>query len=165
MAEPAGANVIGLPEFLRGLRQLDGNWDAALALAHQKIASKGAAYARAAARGMGGVQAKSASAIGEKHDPRKATIAVLPSRYLDAMANAAFWGAKQHSGWYRARRYANSPAQHPRWIGNSWEVAVRGQGPYAINDALASRRDQLLDEYLDEIERIARAAFPERGNR
>lgn len=160
MAEPS-ANVVGLPEFLRELRKMDGNWDAALSLAHQKIASKGAAYSRAAARGMGGVQAKAASAIGEKHTPKRASIAVLPSRYLDEMANVAYWGAKQHSGWYRARRYANSTRQHPVWIGNSWEVAVRGQGPYAINDALASRRTELLDQYLIEISRIAHAAFPE----
>lgn len=159
--DTSGANIIGLPEFLRALRSMDGNWDAALSLAHQKIASKGAAYARAQARGMGGVQAKSASAIGERHDARRATVAVLPSRYLDAMANVAFWGAKRHTGWYSRRRYSDSTPQHPKWIGNSWEVAVRGQGPYAINDALATHRERLLDEYLVELDRISKEAFPE----
>ena len=153
--------VVGLREFLSMLRKMDGNWDAALSLAHQKIASKGAAFSRSAARGKGGVQAKAASAIGEKHTPARASVAVLPSRYLDPMANVAFWGAKQHSGWYRKPRYANSTRQHPVWIGNNWEVAVHGQGPYAINDALATNREELLDQYLIEIERIAREAFPE----
>ena len=147
------------------LRKMDGNWDAALSLAHQKIASKGAAYSRAAARGMGGVQAKAASAIGEKHTPARASVAVLPSRYLDPMANVAFWGAKKRTGWYAKGRYGLNTRQHPVWIGNSWEVAVHGQGPYAINDALATHREELLDQYVIEIDRIAHEAFPEGDNR
>lgn len=166
-ANPTGASsgiqVVGLKEFRKALAMLDGNWPAAMSLAHQKIASRGAAYARAQARGMGGVQAKSASAIGERHSERDARVAVLPSKYLDPMANVAFWGAKRHTGWYARLRYSNSTPQHPKWVGASWEPMVAGQGPYAINEALAYRKEELLDEYFEAIDGIAQRAFPDGG--
>jgi len=152
--------IVGLREFRRELAALDGNWMSAMSLAHQRIASRGAAYSRAAARAMGGVQAKAASAIGERHTSTSASVAVLPSS-IDKMANIAFWGAKKRTGWYRNARYARSTAQHPPWVGNSWTPMVAGQGPYAINAALAAHDDELLDEYLEAIMGIARAAFPE----
>lgn len=109
---------------------------------------------------MGGVQAKAASAIGAKHTAKSAAVAVFPS-WGDRMAPVAFWGAKKHTGWYSAARYRNSVAQHPTWVGSSWEVAGSG-GPYAINATLRTRIDELLDEYFKSIETLARSAFPER---
>lgn len=156
----SGANVIGLREFRAALEDLDGNWGSEMTLAHQHIASIGASHARAVARGMGGIQAKAASAIGERHMRDQAAIAVLPSA-LDRMANPAFWGAKRHTGWYAEARFTHSPAQFPRWVGNAWDVAGAG-GPYAINPALRAHLPELLDQYLDMIDRIARRAFPER---
>jgi hypothetical protein len=158
---PPGIQVLGLKEFRAELHRMDGNWDSALSLAHQKIASKGAILSRARAAGMGGVQAKAKSAIGEKHSVREAQVGVFASA-LDRMGPVAFWGAKRHTGWYAAGRYSRSPAQHPKWVGNAWAPLVAGQGPYAINDALAAAKNQLLDEYLEMIDRIAKDAFPER---
>lgn len=155
-------NIRGLAEFRAALRDLGGNWESELSLAHQKLGSKAAGWARARARAMGGVQARAASAIGERHSAKSAAIAVLPARGLDAMANVAFWGAKKHTGWYAAHRYWNSSPQHPPWVGASWEAAVAGQGPYAINDALAAHLDDIVEEYGDMIDHIARRAFPER---
>lgn len=157
-----GVQVLGLREFRAALRELDQRWDSAFSLAHQRIATQGANYARARARSMGGVQAKAASAIGGKHTTAQARVAVLPSA-IDRMANVAFWGAKRHTGWYAKGRYRNSPDQHPPWVGNSWEPMVAGQGPYAINEALAQHRDELLDEYLEAVTGIAQRAFPEGG--
>lgn len=157
----SGANVVGLDEFRRQLKALDGNWTSQLTLAHQRIASLGATASRGYAAGMGGVQAKAKSAIGEKHTDKYAAVAVLPSA-VDRMAPVAFWGAKRRTGWYAKARYKNSPRQHPAWVGNSWDTAVFGQGPYAINQALAANLDKLLDEYLEMVDRIAAAAFPDR---
>lgn len=157
----AETEILGLREFQAALRKMNGEWDSAMSLAHQRIGSKGAAFARARARAGSRLQAKAASAIGERHTVRNAAVAVLPSR-LDRMANVAYWGAKKRTGWYSKRRYEGSTRQHPVWIGNSWEVAQAGQGPYAINAALAEHREELLDEYLEQVDRIARAAFPER---
>lgn len=162
----SGVEIVGVNEFRQALRVLDGRWDSAFSLAHQKIASRGATYARAAARGGTPLEQRSASAIGAKWTTREARVAVLPS-FVDRMANVAFWGAKRHTGWYSAGRYRDSSPQHPKWVGNSWEPLVAGQGPYQINDALAYRKEQLLDEYFEAIENIAHrvqgAPFPEGG--
>lgn len=158
----AEVEILNYKEFRAALREVEGNWDSAMSLAHQKIGTRGAGFARARARGMGGVQAKAASAIGEKHTPRFAAVAVMPSA-VDRMGNAAFWGAKRHTGWYDHPRYQDSAPQHPPWVGSSWDVAEHGQGPYAINEALAANIDELLDEYLVAIDGIAKRAFPEGG--
>lgn len=49
------------------------------------------------------------------------------------------------------------------WVGKSWDVGVRGQGPYFINDAIADDADDLMRELPQIIERVARAsgAFPD----
>lgn len=78
------------------------------------------------------------------------------------MANVAFWGAKKRTGWYAARRYAHSTRQHPSWVGNTWEAAVAGQGPYAINAALAAELQRFLGLYGQMIDDLAHRAFPER---
>lgn len=153
--------VVGLREFRAALAKLDGNWDSRLSLAHQKIAAKGATVSRAYAAGMGGVQSKAKSAIGGKHTKNEAAVGVFGSR-LDRMANVAYWGAKRKTGWYRKPRYFDSPPQHAPWVGNTWEAAVAGQGPYAINNALAANLDELLDEYMQMVDGIAAEAFPER---
>lgn len=156
-------DIDGLAAFRRELAAIDGNWISALSLANQKISSKGAAWSRARARAMGGIQAKAASAIGQRHSAERASVAVLPSA-LDRMANVAFFGAKRHFGWYARSRYNDSlTPQAPAWVGASWDVAVAGQGPYAINPALAAHLDDIVEEYGEMIDRIAHDAFPERG--
>jgi len=76
------------------------------------------------------------------------------------MANVAFWGAKKHTGWYNRARYVDGVPQHPKWIGNSWDAATNPGGPYAINAALAAYLPELLDEYEEAIQDLARRAFP-----
>jgi hypothetical protein len=108
---------------------------------------------------MGGQQAAAARAIRGRATQRNAAIAVLPS---PPFALAAFWGAKRQTGWYGARRYANSAGRQFReWVGNNWQPATFSGGPYAINPTLAAYVPKLLDEYGDAIERVAKQAFPE----
>lgn len=154
--------ITGLKEFRRALRAIGPQSPEALKDAHKRLADKGAEYARAAARSMGGIQARAASAIGGRGDERAARVAVLPSSGgRDKMANVAFWGALRHTGWYAAPRYQESTAQHPPWVGADWDVAVRGEGPYAINDALADNLDELLDEYGRMLDELVAFAFPD----
>ena len=157
----SGVDIVGLAEFRRALHDLDDNWGSELSRAHQRIASKGAKWARARARGMGGVQAKAASAIGERHSEQSASIGSFPS-FHDRMGNVAFWGAKRHTGWYDRARYNGSPPQHPKWVGNTWDAATATGGPYAINAALHAHLTDLVDEYGDLIDDIAHRAFPEK---
>lgn len=78
---------------------------------------------------------------------------------VDPIANATYWGAKKRTGWNRRNR--NSAPQHPEWVGASWTPAVAGQGPYAINDALARHRDEILDMFGEAVDRTAARAFPD----
>ena len=156
----SGVEVIGLKEFRRGLKAVGAEWPKELRRVHKTIADRGAALAQGFASGMGGVQAKAAGAIRGRANQRSARIGVAGGRG-SPMANVAFWGAKRHSGWYAAARYSDSPPQHPPWVGNSWEPAVFGQGPYAINPALARYLPELLDEYGQMIDRLAADAFPD----
>ena len=155
-----GIHVRGLNELRLALRRLGPEWPRALTRAHKTIAEEGAHQARMRAAGMGGVQAKAASAIKGTATERAAKISVSASGALP-MANVAFWGAKRHSGWYAKPQYASGPAQHPKWVGNSWEVAVASEGPYAINPALAAYMPYLLDDFTEMIDDLMREAFPQ----
>lgn len=157
----SGATIRGLPEFRRELRALGPEWPRELRKANKNIAQLGAHYAQVVAHGMGGVQAKAASAIRGYANQREARIGVVPSARVP-FANVAFWGAKRHTGWYERARYNDSPRQHPEWVGNTWDVAEHGVGPYAINEALAEHIDDILDEYGEAIDRLAARAFPDR---
>lgn len=156
----ADVEVTGLKEFRAALRGVRSEWPDELRAVHARIADLGARASRAYATGMGGIQRKAVSAIGAKSTQTTASVVVLPSR-LDAFGAVAYWGAKRHTGWYAKPRYRNSTRQHPVWVGNSWEAAVAGQGPHAINNALAAVLPRILDEYLRMVDELARKPFPE----
>jgi hypothetical protein len=150
--------VKGLKEFRAALKAAGPEWPPELKRVHEQIGRRSAALSRAAASGMGGVQAKAAPTIKGRGNQKEARISVSGMRKL---GNVAFWGAKRHTGWYAAPRYGESQtAQHPVWVGNSWEVAGDG-GPYAINPALRGYLPEILDQYLDMVQRVADKAFPE----
>jgi len=148
--------VTGLKEFRAALKALGPEWPKALTEVHQQIGRRGAALARG--RASTPLQAKAQNTIKGRGTQRSATIAVSG---MKGLGNVAFWGAKRHTGWYGKSRYRASPAQHPKWVGNSWDAAVHGQGPYAINDALADNLPDIIDQYVNMINILAAKAFPE----
>lgn len=105
---------------------------------------------------MGGQQAHFAMAIRGRGTVRSARIGVRPQ------AATAFWGALSRTGWYAHRRYRTSSSrQHPRWVGNSWDVGRPG-GPYAINDAIAQNLRSIEGAYVAALDRVTARAFPNR---
>jgi hypothetical protein len=160
---PAGAeNILGIKELRRELRRLGPEWPKQLRKAHKELADWEAGRAQSRARSMGGVFARAATAIKGSGTQRQASISVRPTA-KNPMAHAAFWGAKRQSGWYNAARYRGSRGQqHPTWVGNTWDVARRGQGPYAINEQLAADVDEIEARYTELIDDLFRRAFPER---
>lgn len=152
----ASIDVPELPSFRRALKAMDPQWPKGLRRVHKEIADRGAALSRAEASGMGGVQAAAASAIKGKANQREARVGVAPSGRVP-FANVAFWGAKKHTGWY-AHVHSDRP-QHPEWVGNSWDVAVAGQGPYAINTALAGYKPDIWEAYFQMVLDLAHDAF------
>jgi hypothetical protein len=156
----AGAYVVGLTDLRRALQSMEGEWPRALTRVHREIAKRAERAARAEASRMGGVQAKAAGAIKGTGTGREARIQVKPGART-RMANVAFWGAKRRTGWAARERYARARRQHPSWVGNTWGVAERGEGPYAINDALADELPEILREYELMLERLVQQAFPD----
>ena len=146
-------------EFRAALKQAGPEFPKELRAVHKEIADDAARDSQSAARGLGGVQRKAANTIKGRATQREARIAVSGMRGL---GNVAYWGAKKRTGWYGKPKFRGSGArQHPVWVGNSWEVAVPGQGPYAINNTLARNLPQYLDRYMEAIDRLAKEAFPE----
>jgi hypothetical protein len=168
----SGAQVVsaltieGLPAFRKALKQLGPEWPKELTRAHRDIAKIAERVSQAEARRMGGVHAKAAGAIRGTGNMRNAKVGVKPSRSKragTAMANVAFWGALKRTGHpnFVSGGEKSGKRQHPIWVGDTWDAAVAGQGPYAINTALARHMDDIQDAYMAALDRLASAAFPD----
>lgn len=158
MAERS-VEIRGLKDFRRELRKVSDELPKEMRDENKQIADDGARLAQVYALGMGGVQAKAAGAIKGYATAVQASIGFPGKTARYPMAPVAFWGARKHTGWYA---HINSNAQqHPDWVGNSWMPGSRGQGPYAINDAVADLADELPDRYGEMVERLAAKAFPD----
>lgn len=69
---------------------------------------------------------------------------------LHAGAAATYFGARPltRHGWNAGRdRGPNTRPQYPPWVGNSWAVGARGQGPYVINPTIAENQKRIVDLY------------------
>ena len=148
----SGVEVVGLSAFRKELRQLEDPkpWTRELGKVNRELAKKGAEWAQAEARGMGGEQKHFADAIRGYGSAASARVGIASANkgQKNWGAYGAFWGSKVNP-------------QFDWWVGASWDVAVHGQGPYAINDALATRIRQLEALYINGIEDITRRAFPD----
>jgi hypothetical protein len=144
--------VVGLNDFRKELRNLGGRWPRELAKAHRDLAKSVASEARRFAVGTGPMQAHFAGRIYGTGSAQRASIAVRSD------ANAAFWGAKKHTGWYATKP---GPPQFPEWVGNNWDVGVPGQGPLAINPTIFHEMDNITERYAELIDHLARRAFPD----
>lgn len=156
MAGPT-VEVEGLRDLRRELRRLGPEWPKAMRKGFKAISDEVATRARPRASAMGGVQAKAAGKIRGYAGAAEASVGA-PS---GGIAAVAFFGAKKHTGWYANPRYAGSPPQHPKWVGNSWEAGVAGQGPYAINDAVAAEVPWILAQFETVIDEVTAKAFPD----
>lgn len=152
----ASVQAVGLREWRKELKALEDGRALTLEFARENraIAKKAASWAQDEANSMGGPFAHFAKMIKGKGGAAGAKIGIDPT------ANAVFWGAKKRTGWNA--RNPQSKQQFPDWVGASWDTAVKGQGPYAINPALADHLDDIAEMYGDAIDRIAKKAFPDK---
>lgn len=134
MASPA-VSVSGDEALAAGLRKAGKAQDRAAAKASRDTAAKVRGWTRAAAQAGTPQQRHMAGGIGSKGSKASATLTVKNTKGAPG-AQGAFYGAKQYP-------------QFPGWVGNSWAVATRGQGPQPINDELASRQADIEALYLD----------------
>lgn len=146
--------IDGLKELRKELRKAEDpkSWGKALGRANREGAQRVATWSQGAAQSMGGPYAHFASMISGRATQTAARI------QIDSTANATFWGARGRSGW----NYGNGGfAQHPEWVGNSWDVGRTGQGPYAINETIARRAVEIDAIYRGVIDEIYAGAFPD----
>lgn len=164
-------------QFAAELRELSNGqyWTRELRRSYRRIGTKAAGYSRDAMRSSGDRQvARAAQATRGSATTLSARVSVGGRAVPGAVA--AVWGHRGPTGWYagwrngavdeaRRRGYARTAvykSNNPFWIGNNWTVAVKGQGPRGINDALADHIDDLRDEVAVEVDRMAARAFPNR---
>lgn len=142
-----GVRVEGAKELAAALKRFPAVSKRELARSNRSVARKGRGYARQGAERKGPVQRKMAKGIGSTANAKQAALTVRNTPSAPG-ATVAFYGAKRRTGWYAAPQYRASTArQHPPWIGTAWTPAVRGQGPYGINDALAEHIGDLQRDY------------------
>jgi hypothetical protein len=158
MAGPAAVEIEGLKDFRKELKALGPEWPKALRKQYKTISDHVAQRAAAKASSLGGVHAKAAPKIKGHATASEASVGV-PS---GGAASVGVWGAKRHTGWYAKPQYADSPPQHPKWVGNSWEPGVAGQGPYAINSAIAAELPFIEQAFGAAIDDVTARAFPDR---
>lgn len=145
----AAVEVEGLKEFRRALKAADASYPRELSKLHREIARLVAPRAVAAASVSSGSTRHFAGAIRASGTASSARLTVAPA------ATAAFWGAKQRTGWNAGNQAAN---QKP-WVGAAWDPGGAG-GPYALNPAIRASLNDIDRLAGDGMEDLYRKAFP-----
>lgn len=159
----APVEVQGLTEFRRALRAMDPAFARELSKTHRGIAKRAGMASRTKAQSLGAPQRREAGAIGWSGTMTGAVVRVSQSARFP-FANPTFWGRTSRTGWY-AEKWAASHsgrAQGLPWVGSSWDVGVRGQGPYAINDAIADELPSIMKDYSEALDDLFGRAFDTR---
>lgn len=155
MTAPAlEAEIPDLTAWRRDMRATGKEWAIELYRAERPIGVALAVQARLMAVGTGPAQAHFAPWIVGGAGVDGASVGL---RGRDA--NAVFWGAKKRTGWNALN--TNSAPQFPGWVGDDWDVGVVGQGPLAINPAIAHEMPWILARYEHVIDDVTRKAFPQ----
>lgn len=153
----AAVSAVGLKELRKELKALGPQWPKELSKVHRAIAKDVQGRAKSNAPGVGRQQARMAGAIKASGTATGAALTVTQSgRY--PYANVAFWGKIKRTGWYAG---GHGAAQSLPWVGANWDVGVNGQGPYALNDAVADELPKTMVAYDRMLTDLLHRAFPE----
>jgi hypothetical protein len=147
------ADVEGLAQFSRALARIgDGHLRDGVKQANFKIADKLVDFAKSNASGMNRQQTKAAESLRATNTANYAAIRLGSARTPYALG--AEFGAKK-----RTHRGRIARGFRP-WRGNQWSGWAGGPG-YFLHPAIREHAPELLDEYMQEIDRITQEAFPE----
>lgn len=150
MARQSAVRIVGLNRFRRDLRSRGAQWSKELRKVNKEVGEHAAEWARGGAQQHGGVTRKAAYSIVGAGTQAGARIRWGGTGY--PFADGAFFGAKNYP-------------QFAPWIGASWKVAEPGGGPYGINPALAARKDDIGELYVEALYKLLAAvdAFDAEG--
>lgn len=157
MAGKAVVEIKGLKEFRRDLKAVDPELPKQMRKLQKELADDARDMAQGIASGMGGEAAGATGTIRSYATQLSASVGVASG----TRGSSAYWGTKKHTGWYAAGRYRHSVRQHPVWVGAGWEPGVAGQGPYAINDALARIWPTAAIRYNKMLDTLMSRAYPD----
>lgn len=163
-------DIAGLRKDIKDLGPDGKRWDKALAKVNKRSATVIAKEGRSRAEAMGGMQARAASRIQGSQSAKGLSVRVSKTG-AHPEALAAIWGGKKRTGWNapkpprtgilgrlkRTPQRADTP-NLPEWVGNTWKPGVTGEGPYAVNDAIAAKRDEVIAGWSKAIDELADAA-------
>lgn len=135
MPDDEKIRVVGLRDLQRELKALDLQGE--LKEANWRVAQIVLEEAEKRARALGRMQAKAAESLTAGRAQRKATVAFGGARY--PFAFGAEFGAKKY----------------PQFLPHL------GRTGYWLYPAIRDKRDEIVDAYGDEIERLTKAAFPD----
>lgn len=133
--------VTGLPELLRDLKTMGRVLPAEIRKGHRRAAKVVEAAARARALAQGGAIAKARMAIKATATQRTAKLVLDATGRYPFIFGAEF-GAKQYP-------------QFKPWRGNQWQPDSGNVG-YAVHPAIRDTREQFVDAYATEVERVLR---------
>ena len=150
-----------LKALAKNLRAADKQLPKQLAKVNQRAAEIIAGESRANAASDGGLEAKAAPAIKASAAQGEVRI-VVAATSAHPYALVAFLGAQRHTGWYSDSRYDDGHPQHPAWIGDTWVPGETG-GPYAINQAIRDRLDDMLEAHGQAVDDFVDQAFASPG--
>jgi hypothetical protein len=154
------AEIKGLKQFERELRQADADLPKSMKAAAKETADHVTGKARTNARSAGDVWAKAAPAITSRATATSASVGVSQTSRAP-MALPAFWGAKARTGWFgNPLKYGEYSSQHPEWVGANWEAASRSEGPYVINYTLLEELDEAVEIFGQAVDDLSARAFP-----
>lgn len=158
--------VEGLKELRTAFRKYGQDVDgkrptARLNKAYRSVSEVIASMSRSKAQSGTKLQAKMAGAIKPASTVVKGPTIRVAKTGRNQAAFAAFWGQKRRSGWFAARKFDAYDGQHqklPEWVGISWDVGKKGQGPYAINETIAENTGRIVTDLRTALDAAAKDA-------
>lgn len=171
----AGPRALTPEEAVAASRALarDGLWRRELRKAYRPIGTFAAVRARPEMRASGDRRvAVAAKSLRSAPTPSAAVISAGSREVPFAVAALMGMHRGTRTGWnlntysgpgvvtgVRALGERSRP-QHLDWVGNSWTVATRGQGPRGLNDALADNVGEIGDMFIEAAWAVIVRAFP-----
>lgn len=155
-AAAGGVRVVqveGLKALQSDLKQLDAKLPAELRKVNLSVAQMVAAKAQARATGLGGVAAKSASAIKAAAQQRSATVTLAATAAKPFVMGAEF-GAGRNSPRHRKTGSYVGYNQFKPWLGNG-----PGAG-YFLYPTIRGENQHIVDAYVKRIDELLTQVFP-----
>jgi hypothetical protein len=126
----------------------DKEWRKELRKGYREVGKVGAKHARSGMRSMSErqivVAAKKVRGVSHARGAFVRLNGRVPTSTKPMGVLAGVMGTKGGTGWFAGHPTIRN---NPPWIGNSWKVATRGQGPRGFNSGLADGVPEIIETF------------------